>query len=48
VLQQTPVDRCDLVRVRAVGAAGSNAVLKVLPQPACPQLIAGHLALTGS
>jgi hypothetical protein len=48
VLQQTSVDRCDLIRVRAVGAAGSNAVLKVLPQPACPQLIAGHLALTGS
>jgi phosphatidylserine decarboxylase len=35
VLQQTPVDRCDLIRVRAVGAAGSTAVLKMLPQPAC-------------
>jgi hypothetical protein len=35
VLQQTLVDRCDLIRVRAVGASGSTAVLKMLPQPAC-------------
>jgi hypothetical protein len=35
VLQETPVDRCDMIFVRAVGARGSNAVLKMLPRPAC-------------
>jgi hypothetical protein len=35
VLQEAGVDRCDTIFVRAVGARGSNAVLKMLPRPAC-------------
>jgi hypothetical protein len=35
VLQETAVDRCDTIFVRAVGTRGSNAVLKLLPRPAC-------------
>jgi hypothetical protein len=35
VLQGAGVDRCDTIFVRAVGARGSNAVLKMLPRPAC-------------
>jgi hypothetical protein len=35
VLQTTPVDRCDAILVRAVGALGSTATLKLLPLPAC-------------
>lgn len=32
------VDRCDIVRIVAVGAAGSRAVLKIFPAPHCPPL----------
>jgi hypothetical protein len=35
VLQETGVDRCDTIFVRAVGTRGSNAALKMLPRPAC-------------
>jgi hypothetical protein len=35
VLQEAGVDRCDTIFVRAVGARGSNAELKMLPRPAC-------------
>ena len=35
VLQQGGIDRCDAIFVRAVGTRGSNAVLKMLPRPAC-------------
>lgn len=35
VLQEAAVDRCDMIFVRAVGARGSDAVLKLLPRPAC-------------
>jgi hypothetical protein len=35
VLQDTAVDRCDMIFVRAVGTRGSTAVLKLLPRPAC-------------
>jgi hypothetical protein len=35
VLQEAGVDRCDTIFVRAIGARGSNAVLKMLPRPAC-------------
>jgi hypothetical protein len=35
VLQEASVDRCDTILVRAVGARGSNAALKLLPRPAC-------------
>jgi hypothetical protein len=35
VLQETPVDRCDTIFVRAVGTHGSTAALKMLPRPAC-------------
>jgi hypothetical protein len=35
VLQEAGVDRCDTLFVRAVGTRGSNAVLKMLPRPAC-------------
>jgi hypothetical protein len=29
------IDRCDTIFVRAVGARGTNAQLKLLPRPAC-------------
>ena len=32
------VDRCNAVRVVAVGSGGSRAILKILPSPACPPL----------
>jgi hypothetical protein len=32
---QTPMTRCDRVRVIAIGSEGSHAVLKLLPPPAC-------------
>jgi hypothetical protein len=35
VLQETGIDRCDTIFVRAEGARGSNAQLKLLPRPAC-------------
>jgi hypothetical protein len=35
VLQEAGVDRCDTIFVGAVGTRGSNAVLKMLPSPAC-------------
>lgn len=35
VLQETAVDRCDTIMVRAVGARGSTAQLKLLPRPMC-------------
>jgi hypothetical protein len=30
------VDRCNWVRVVAIGDEGSRAILKILPSPACP------------
>jgi hypothetical protein len=35
VLQEDPVDRCDVIFVRAVGTRGSRAEQKMLPRPAC-------------
>jgi hypothetical protein len=35
VLQEAAIDRCDAIMVRAVGARGSAALLKILPRPAC-------------
>jgi hypothetical protein len=32
---ETPMTRCDRVRVIAIGSDGSHAVLKLLPAPAC-------------
>jgi hypothetical protein len=29
-------DRCSTTRVLAIGSEGSNAIVKVLPSPACP------------
>jgi hypothetical protein len=38
VVALTGVDRCNIVRIVAVGAAGSRAVLKILPAPQCPPM----------
>lgn len=34
-LYEAGIDRCDAIAIRAVGARGSNAQLKLLPAPAC-------------